>query len=150
MEGCFLMIIVFSVLKFIMVMCLYSFWFQVSHHPPMSAGHAENEHFTYEVTSKLKTKFLGNFLDVYPVGRLESCPCFPLLFTFLSCMRNLSLESDGGPMKWFFHLPCLLSAEREREKVVLYLFLDDLSYSLFWVCVTLHHLYVPQCLFFHL
>ncbi|RZC78885.1 hypothetical protein C5167_003104 [Papaver somniferum] len=42
---------------------------QVSHHPPMSAGHAENEHFAYDVTSKLKTKFLGNSLDVYPVGR---------------------------------------------------------------------------------
>lgn len=42
---------------------------QVCHHPPMSAGHAENEHFTYDVTSKLKTKFLGNSLDVYPVGR---------------------------------------------------------------------------------
>ncbi|CAH9074895.1 unnamed protein product [Cuscuta europaea] len=42
---------------------------QVSHHPPMSAGHAENEHFTYDVTSKLKTKFLGNSLDIYPLGR---------------------------------------------------------------------------------
>ncbi|XP_074295075.1 oxysterol-binding protein-related protein 3C-like [Silene latifolia] len=42
---------------------------QVSHHPPMSAGHSENEHFTYDVTSKLKTKFLGNSVDVYPVGR---------------------------------------------------------------------------------
>ncbi|KAL8531462.1 hypothetical protein ACS0TY_008164 [Phlomoides rotata] len=42
---------------------------QVSHHPPMSAGHAENEHFTYDITSKLRTKFLGNSLDVYPVGR---------------------------------------------------------------------------------
>uniref|UniRef100_M4EZ21 Oxysterol-binding protein n=1 Tax=Brassica campestris TaxID=3711 RepID=M4EZ21_BRACM len=42
---------------------------QVSHHPPMSAGHAENEHFTYDCTSKLKTKFLGNSIDVYPVGR---------------------------------------------------------------------------------
>ncbi|KAG6418002.1 hypothetical protein SASPL_120200 [Salvia splendens] len=37
--------------------------------PPMIAGHAENEHFTYDVTSKLRTKFLGNSLDVYPVGR---------------------------------------------------------------------------------
>jgi hypothetical protein len=42
---------------------------QVCHHPPMSAGHAENEHFTYDVTSKLKTKFLGNSVDVYPIGR---------------------------------------------------------------------------------
>ena len=49
----------------------YSYYilFQVSHHPPMSAGHAENEHFTYDVTSKLKTKLLGNSVDVYPVGR---------------------------------------------------------------------------------
>jgi hypothetical protein len=45
------------------------FELQVSHHPPMSAGHAENEHFTHDVTSKLKTKFLGNSVDVYPVGR---------------------------------------------------------------------------------
>jgi len=31
--------------------------------------YAKNEHFTYDVTSKLKTKFLGNSVDVYPVGR---------------------------------------------------------------------------------
>lgn len=42
---------------------------QVCHHPPMSCGHGENEHFTYDVTSKLRTKFLGNSVDVYPVGR---------------------------------------------------------------------------------
>ncbi|KAJ6815057.1 oxysterol-binding protein-related protein 3A-like [Iris pallida] len=42
---------------------------QVSHHPPISAGHAENEHFTYDITSKVKTKFLGNSVDVYPIGR---------------------------------------------------------------------------------
>ncbi|KAG6434364.1 hypothetical protein SASPL_105994 [Salvia splendens] len=42
---------------------------QVSHHPPMSAAHAESEHFVYDITSKLKTKFLGNSVDIYPVGR---------------------------------------------------------------------------------
>ncbi|CAK9185313.1 unnamed protein product [Ilex paraguariensis] len=42
---------------------------QVSHHPPMGAAHAENDHFVYDITSKLKTKFLGNSLDIYPVGR---------------------------------------------------------------------------------
>lgn len=42
---------------------------QISHHPPISAAHAENEHFAYDITSKLKTKFLGNSLDVYPLGR---------------------------------------------------------------------------------
>ncbi|ONK76924.1 uncharacterized protein A4U43_C02F1300 [Asparagus officinalis] len=42
---------------------------QVSHHPPIAAAHAENEHFTYDITSKVKTKFLGNSVEVYPVGR---------------------------------------------------------------------------------
>ncbi|KAI4324416.1 hypothetical protein MLD38_029908 [Melastoma candidum] len=42
---------------------------QVSHHPPVSAAHAENEHFIYDVTSKVKTKFLGNSIDIYPIGR---------------------------------------------------------------------------------
>ncbi|WOL20352.1 oxysterol-binding protein-related protein 3A-like [Canna indica] len=44
---------------------------QVSHHPPMSAAHAENEHFIYDITSKVKTKFLGNSLDIYPIGRTK-------------------------------------------------------------------------------
>ncbi|KAI5682412.1 hypothetical protein M9H77_03640 [Catharanthus roseus] len=42
---------------------------QVSHHPPMSAAHAENNHFVYDITSKVKTKFLGNSVEVYPLGR---------------------------------------------------------------------------------
>ncbi|XVF08106.1 hypothetical protein REPUB_Repub06bG0197300 [Reevesia pubescens] len=42
---------------------------QVSHHPPISAGHAENEHFIYDISSKVKTKFLGNSIDIYPIGR---------------------------------------------------------------------------------
>ncbi|KAL7169896.1 hypothetical protein ACSBR2_034860 [Camellia fascicularis] len=42
---------------------------QVSHHLPMSAGHAENDHFVYDMTSKVKTKFLGNSLDIYTLGR---------------------------------------------------------------------------------
>ncbi|CAI5980231.1 unnamed protein product [Closterium sp. NIES-65] len=42
---------------------------QVSHHPPICAGHGENEHFVYDCTSKVKTKFLGNSVEVYPLGR---------------------------------------------------------------------------------
>lgn len=53
----------------VVVSCVLCYGLQVSHHPPMSAGHAENPHFVYDCTSKLKTKFLGNSLDVYPVGR---------------------------------------------------------------------------------
>ncbi|KAG0607356.1 hypothetical protein M758_8G021900 [Ceratodon purpureus] len=42
---------------------------QVSHHPPVSTAHAENDHFIYDITSKVKTRFMGNALDVFPVGR---------------------------------------------------------------------------------
>nr|XP_016449624.1 PREDICTED: oxysterol-binding protein-related protein 3C-like isoform X3 [Nicotiana tabacum] len=65
---------------------------QVSHHPPMSAGHAENEHFTYDVTSKLKTKFLGNSVDVYPVGRQEKV--FETKAT-ISIKTRVTLKRDG-------------------------------------------------------
>ncbi|KAD0079196.1 hypothetical protein E3N88_44814 [Mikania micrantha] len=34
----------------------------VCHHPPISAAHAENEHFVYDITSKVKTKFLATHL----------------------------------------------------------------------------------------
>lgn len=36
----------------------------------MGVAHCENEHFTYDITPKVKTKFLGNSLEIYPVGRL--------------------------------------------------------------------------------
>lgn len=42
---------------------------QVCHHPPIGAAHAENEHFKYDITSKVKSKFLGNSVEVYPLGR---------------------------------------------------------------------------------
>ncbi|MCL7038204.1 hypothetical protein MKW94_006798 [Papaver nudicaule] len=42
---------------------------QVSHHPPIDAAHAENEHFTFDITSNLKTKLLGNSLDIYSSTR---------------------------------------------------------------------------------
>lgn len=42
---------------------------QVSHHPPIGVAHAETDHFLYDITSKVKTKFFGNSIDIYPVGR---------------------------------------------------------------------------------
>lgn len=41
---------------------------QVCHHPPVSAGHGENKHFVYDIVSAPKTKFLGNSIDIYPIG----------------------------------------------------------------------------------
>jgi hypothetical protein len=42
---------------------------QVSHHPPIGAGHANTEKWTYDITSAVKTKFMGNWVDVFPIGR---------------------------------------------------------------------------------
>ena len=41
---------------------------QVSHHPPVGAGHGETELWTYDIVSAPKTKFLGNSVEVYPIG----------------------------------------------------------------------------------
>ncbi|KAK9806522.1 hypothetical protein WJX73_006646 [Symbiochloris irregularis] len=42
---------------------------QVSHHPPVSAGHAENSHWVYDIVSAPTTRFLGNSVEIFPVGR---------------------------------------------------------------------------------
>lgn len=42
---------------------------QVSHHPPIGASHAESDLWSYGLVSAPKTKFLGNSVEVYPVGR---------------------------------------------------------------------------------
>eukprot|EP00887_Chlorella_sp_A99_P003091 scaffold9.g3091.t1 len=42
---------------------------QVSHHPPIGAGHGESDLWAYDLVSAPKTKFLGNSVEVYPIGR---------------------------------------------------------------------------------
>ncbi|KAI7842034.1 hypothetical protein COHA_004235 [Chlorella ohadii] len=42
---------------------------QVSHHPPVGAAHAETDLWTFDQVSAPKTKFLGNSVEVYPIGR---------------------------------------------------------------------------------
>lgn len=42
---------------------------QVSHHPPIGVGHGENDNWTYDIVSAPSTKFLGNSVEIYPVGR---------------------------------------------------------------------------------
>jgi len=41
---------------------------QVSHHPPIGASHCETNDWVYYQTQSVKTKFLGNSLDVTPIG----------------------------------------------------------------------------------
>lgn len=45
---------------------------QVSHHPPVCAAHAWNEHFAYDLVSAPTTRFLGNSLEVFPLGETLS------------------------------------------------------------------------------
>ena len=40
----------------------------MSHHPPVGAGHGECDMWTYDLVSAPKTKFLGNSVEVYPIG----------------------------------------------------------------------------------
>ena len=42
---------------------------QVSHHPPIGVGHGENDNWTYDIVSAPSTKFLGNSVEIYPVGK---------------------------------------------------------------------------------
>lgn len=42
---------------------------QVSHHPPVGVSHAESDLWSYDLVSAPKTKFLGNSVEVYPIGR---------------------------------------------------------------------------------
>lgn len=42
---------------------------QVSHHPPIGVSHAESPLWSYDQVSAPKTKFLGNSVEVYPIGR---------------------------------------------------------------------------------
>ena len=53
---------------------------QVSHHPPVGAAHAENKDWEYDMVSAPTTKFLGNSIDIYPIGwplAMSSAPPLP-------------------------------------------------------------------------
>ena len=48
------------------------FGLQVSHHPPIGVGHGENDNWTYDIVSAPSTKFLGNSVEIYPVGKNQA------------------------------------------------------------------------------
>ncbi|KAF9679927.1 hypothetical protein SADUNF_Sadunf06G0066600 [Salix dunnii] len=80
---------------------------QVSHHPPISAGHAENEHFTYDITSKIFGISLANIFicfDLEYLGKLSSYkvanpitnPMSPIQYTStMDVCRAGRYEVDG-------------------------------------------------------
>ncbi|XP_003786495.1 oxysterol-binding protein-related protein 7 [Otolemur garnettii] len=66
---------------------------QVSHHPPISACHAESENFTFWQDMKWKNKFWGKSLEIVPVGTVNvSLPRFGDHFEWnkvTSCIHNI-------------------------------------------------------------
>ncbi|XP_017779338.1 PREDICTED: oxysterol-binding protein-related protein 3-like [Nicrophorus vespilloides] len=44
---------------------------QVSHHPPISACHAESRNFTFWQEARIKTKFWGKSMEFQPVGKVH-------------------------------------------------------------------------------
>ncbi|KAL0597633.1 Oxysterol-binding protein-related protein 7 [Plecturocebus cupreus] len=66
---------------------------QVSHHPPISACHAESENFTFWQDMKWKNKFWGKSLEIVPVGTVNvSLPRFGDHFEWnkvTSCIHNV-------------------------------------------------------------
>ncbi|XP_037665567.1 oxysterol-binding protein-related protein 7 isoform X2 [Choloepus didactylus] len=66
---------------------------QVSHHPPISACHAESENFIFWQDMKWKNKFWGKSLEIVPVGTVHvSLPRFGDHFEWnkvTSCIHNI-------------------------------------------------------------
>jgi len=60
---------------------------QVSHHPPIGVGHGENDNWTYDIVSAPSTKFLGNSVEIYPIGAA------PLPYLGTSCVSGLAASS---------------------------------------------------------
>jgi hypothetical protein len=44
---------------------------QVSHHPPISVGHAENEHYEIWMNTFMKSQFWGKSMEVKPLGLIH-------------------------------------------------------------------------------
>jgi len=61
---------------------------QVSHHPPIGVGHGENDNWTYDIVSAPSTKFLGNSVEIYPIGAA------PLLYLDGSCPLRVAARSS--------------------------------------------------------
>ncbi|KFO34920.1 Oxysterol-binding protein-related protein 7 [Fukomys damarensis] len=88
---------------------------QVSHHPPISACHAESENFVFWQDMKWKNKFWGKSLEIVPVGTVNvSLPRFGDHFEWnkvTSCIHNILsgqrwIEHYGEPQcLWIRSLP---------------------------------------------
>nr|XP_060500941.1 oxysterol-binding protein-related protein 7 [Panthera onca] len=70
-----------------------SLFTKVSHHPPISACHAESENFIFWQDMKWKNKFWGKSLEIVPVGTVNvSLPRFGDHFEWnkvTSCIHNI-------------------------------------------------------------
>ena len=74
---------------------------QVSHHPPISAAHAENDKWVYDIVSAPSTKFMGNSVEIYPVGTHLSLffKAFECLLRHLVIFLQQWYHSSPSPCK---------------------------------------------------
>ncbi|XP_063077722.1 oxysterol-binding protein-related protein 7 [Engraulis encrasicolus] len=74
---------------------------QVCHHPPISAGHAESENFSFWQDQRWKNKFWGKSVEIMPAG-----------------LVNVSLPKRGDHYEWNKVVTCIhnvLSQQRYLE-----------------------------------
>ncbi|KAL6531161.1 Oxysterol-binding protein-related protein 3C [Orobanche hederae] len=68
----------------------------------------QNKHFVYDITSKLKTKFLGNSVDIYPVWRMRlTLKKFGVVLDLvppLSKANNIISGMNLGGLPWSHYL----------------------------------------------
>ncbi|KAM4600786.1 oxysterol-binding protein-related protein 3 isoform 2-T2 [Polymixia lowei] len=66
---------------------------QVSHHPPISACHAESKNFTFRQDMRWKNKFWGKSMEIVPVGTMHvALPGFGDYYEWnkvTSCIHNI-------------------------------------------------------------
>jgi len=72
---------------------------QVSHHPPITGGHLETEHFLLIVNHKVETRFTGNAIEVEPLSFTSiTLKATGTTYTYRGIKSTLYNVLVGGPM----------------------------------------------------
>ena len=88
---------------------------QVSHHPPVSAFHAESQHFTIRGCIHPKLKFWAKSIEVTPKG-VVTLHLFRYLPPSLSSVQRI--ENQGPDLQTFLGHTCELNSYKKAYKKV--------------------------------
>lgn len=87
---------------------------QVSHHPPVSACHAESENFIFWQDARWKNKFWGKSMEIVPVGKVHiKLPAFGAHYEWIkvtSCIHNIL-----SGQRWIEHYGELIIRDTEND-----------------------------------